>query len=91
MSIIIIKKKILRDDISGKIGISPNGSDGRGHQRRPLLSPPWLRAKGALPSPPGTDTQSNWPRPPAQGQEGASRAGGSLNKEEQALLVLVLP
>lgn len=38
-------------DIRLKIGISPNRRDGRGLQRRPLLSLPGLGAEGALPFP----------------------------------------
>lgn len=78
-----------RGDISVKIGISPNGSDGRGLQRRPLLSPLWLGAKGALPSP--EDTKSNWPLPPVQGQEGARRAGVVSTKESRLRWPPALP
>lgn len=63
-----------RGDISGKIGISPNRRDGRGLQRRPLLSIPGLGAEGALPSP--EDTTSNSPVPHVQGQERARTRSG---------------
>ena len=47
-----------RGDISVKIGISPNRCDGRGLQRRPLLSLPVPGAEGALPSPEDTTSSS---------------------------------
>lgn len=78
-----------RGDVSVKIGISPNRSGGRGLQRRPLVLCSGWEGKGALPFP--EDTKSNWPPPHVQGQEGASRAGGSFNKGEHALLVPALP
>lgn len=77
-----------RGDISVKIGISPNGRDGRGLQRRPLLSLPGLGAEGALPSP--EDITSNSPLPYVRGQEGASTGWGSFNKGERALRVPAL-
>lgn len=46
-----------RGDISVTIGISPNWSDGRGLQRRPLLSPLWLGGEGRSAIPRGHQIQ----------------------------------
>ena len=63
-----------RGDISVKIRISPNRCDGRGLQRRPLLSLPVPGAEGALPSP--EDTTSSSPTLHVQGQERARTRSG---------------
>lgn len=70
-----------RGDISVKIGISPNRCDGRGLQRRLLLSLPVLGAEGALPSP--EDTTSNTPTLHVQGQESEDALGVVSTKESR--------
>lgn len=69
-----------RGDIRVKIGISPNRCDGRGLQRRPLLSLPVLGAEGALPSP--EDTTPSSPTLHVQGQERARTRSGLVSTKE---------